>query len=70
MKTLDNRIKTQRDTSLKTDKQTSSEETAIDTKEILIRVEDLFKQVVKELKINNRILNEVHDLNVNETDIK
>ncbi len=70
MNRLDNRVKTQRDTSLLEKEQTASEETATDTKKILTRVEDLFRQVVKELKINNRILNEVHDLNVNETDIK
>ena len=30
----------------------------------------LIKEVVKQLKINNKILNEVHDLTVNELDIK
>ena len=30
----------------------------------------LLKEVIIELKINNRILNEVHDLDVNEQDIK
>ena len=32
--------------------------------------EHLLKQILVELKINNKILNEVHDLNVNEQDIK
>jgi len=31
---------------------------------------ELLKEVVKLLKINNQILNEVHDLTVNETDIQ
>ena len=30
----------------------------------------LLKEVVKLLQINNKILNEVHDLNVNEQDIR
>ena len=30
----------------------------------------LLKEVIKLLKINNQILNEVHDLNVNELDLK
>jgi len=33
-------------------------------------VKDLIKQVVIQLKINNKILNDVHDLKVNEKDIK
>lgn len=31
---------------------------------------DYLKEVVNQLKINNKILNEVHDLNVTELDIK
>ena len=31
---------------------------------------NLLEEVVRQLKINNQILNEVHDLYVNETDIK
>lgn len=31
---------------------------------------NLLREVVKQLKINNKILNEVHDLDVNEQDIK
>jgi len=67
---LDNRVKTQRDISLTAEELAASEETAVSTKDILIRVEDLFKQLVVEFKINNKILNEVHDLEVNELDIK
>jgi len=37
---------------------------------ISLRLESLAKEMVKQLKINNEILNEVHDLTVNEGDIK
>ncbi len=41
-----------------------------DAVKVITEVGEDIKQVVTQLKINNRILNEVHDLNVNEMDIK
>ena len=35
-----------------------------------LRLEYLSKEIIKQLKINNEILNEVHDLKVNEGDIR
>ena len=35
-----------------------------------LSLQQLIKEVVTQLKINNQILNEVHDLTVNELDIK
>ena len=41
-----------------------------DSLKVVSDQEYLLKSILIQLKINNKILNEVHDLNVNEQDIK